>query len=67
MIFPNSTVITIIYGHGALGGWDEIGCFVALLIIALAVVLVYGRDLMKPASERKTTGEQPASEQTQQP
>ncbi len=38
--------------HGALGVWDEALCFAALVVIALAVFVVYGRDLLKPAAAR---------------
>lgn len=43
------TVAATPLAHGEFGIFDELLCFGALLVVALAVFFVYGRDLLKPA------------------
>lgn len=65
MVFQYAQVAVHVSAHGASGLLDELGCFVGLFVVALAVVLVYGRDLLKPEATDKQKDDQAAKEEKQ--
>lgn len=66
MVFPYSHVVVQVIAHGGVGILDEVGCFIGLFVVALAVVLVYGRDLVKPAAKDATNNETAAPQDKQE-
>lgn len=63
MVFPYTQIVVHVSAHGASGLLDELGCFVGLFVVALAVVLVYGRDLLRPEKGDKPKEEQIAQDE----
>lgn len=66
MVFPYSHIVVQVIAHGGVGILDEVGCFIGLFVVALAVVLVYGRDLIKPAAKPPTNNEAAAPQDKQE-